>query len=247
MSSRIDRLQEIHESISRNPSSTPKEVRKEFWKMVREIKREVSPNEKEIVVAAEIREMLFEAERGRTFALGPSLSIEGLLGLLSLWGYIWTLGFHLDWMNLLAWTISDWTIFGVRFLFVFGVVAFLYPFGRFIAGKWTGIKILGMCRDQYYEPTLKIDYMTFLKAPASKRKWFFFFAGIWTVITTLWLGVIGLILDLDLTPFIPGILLILFEGRVIQSGNAKATGGEMGHYNREKRIEHDWLKNKEDS
>jgi hypothetical protein len=84
---------------------------------------------------------------------------------------------------------------------------------------------------------LKIDYATFLKAPASRRKWFFFFAGAWTAITAFLLGTVGLILDLDFTAFIPAFFIALFEGYVIISGKTKPTGGEMGHYNREKRIE----------
>jgi hypothetical protein len=37
--------------------------------------------------------------------------------------------------------------------------------------------------------------------------------------------------------------LVLFEGSVILSGNPSPTRGEMGHYNREKRIEREWEKN----
>jgi hypothetical protein len=38
------------------------------------------------------------------------------------------------------------------------------------------------------------------------------------------------------------LLLLLFEMRVIASGSPKPTGGEMAHYNREKKIERAWRK-----
>ena len=52
-----------------------------------------------------------------------------------------------------------------------------------------------------------------------------------------------MLLALDFTALIPAIFLILFEGGAILSGNPSATRGEMGHYNREKRIERVWKKN----
>lgn len=244
MSSRLQRLDEINEIVSKNPNEVPDEIRKEFWRIVKEIKKEVSPDDSEIMKAAKIRDFLFEANRGGTYSLRLGMIVEGILGILAVIGYFWALGFELQWLSILSWSLNDWTIFVIRFLFVFAVIAFLYPFGRLIAGRWTGIKILGMCRDQYYEPTLKIDYETFLKAPPPRRKWFFFFAGIWTIITSLWLGMVGLIIDWDLTAFIPVVLLMFFEGHVIHSGNPKASGGEMGHYNREKLIEKAWMKKK---
>jgi hypothetical protein len=237
MSERLQQLQELQRVISGNPNNVSKETRLRFWKIVREIKRETQPDEKEVLLAAEVRNILFTSNQGRTYALGPSLALMAFLGILGFLGYVWTLGLHLDWMQILSWSLSDWSNFGLRFLFVFAAIAFFYPFGRLIAGRWSGIKIEGMCRDQYYEPTLKIDYVTFLKASASRRKWFFFFAGAWTAITAFLLGIVGLVLDLDFTAFIPAILIALFEGYVISSGNVKPSGGEMGHYNREKRIE----------
>lgn len=242
MSGKVQRLDEICDIISKNPKEVPEETRKEFWRIVREIKKEKNPEESEIVKAAEIRDILFDAERGGTYSLRITLAIEGILGLLAVIGYLWALGFELNWLSIIGWNLNNWTIFVIRFLFVFAVIAFLYPFGRLIAGRWTGIRLLGMCRDQYYEPTLKIDYVTFLKAQPAKRKWFFFFAGFWTIITSLWLGIIGLIINLDFTALIPAVLLMLFEGHVVLSGNSKASGGEMGHYNREKHIEKAWKK-----
>ncbi len=245
MSSRAKRLDDIYEIVSKNPKELPQEIRKEFWKIVRDIKKEKNPNDSEIIKAAKIRDILFEVERGETYSLKITLAAEGILAILAVIGYIWAFSFELEWLFILRWSLIDWEVFVIRFLFVFAAIAFFYPFGRLIAGKWAGIKILGMCRDQYYEPTLKIDYVTFLKAKPPKRKWFFFFAGIWTIITSLWIGAIGLIMAEDLTAFIPAVLLILFEGHVIWSGNPKASGGEMGHYNREKRVERVWKKKME--
>jgi len=234
---------EIHSIVIQNPKEVPSETRKRFWKIVRQIKRTPRPDEQEVLKASEIRDILFDANRGRTYALGPVLALETVLGLLALWGYIWALETPLDWAGILAWSFSNWLTFGLRFLFVFAIIAFLYPIGRVIAGKWAGIKLEGMCRNQYYEPTVKIDYVTFLKAPASKRKWFFFFAGFWTVITSLWVWVIGMFLAWDYTALIPAVVLVFFEGAVVLSGNSSPTKGEMGHYNREKKIERVWKKN----
>ncbi|MHA2046070.1 MAG: hypothetical protein ACW99G_14860, partial [Candidatus Thorarchaeota archaeon] len=90
---------------------------------------------------------------------------------------------------------------------------------------------------------VKIDYVTFLKAPAWKRKWFFFFAGFWTVITSFWVWIVGMLIAVDYTALIPAIILALGEGAVVVSGNASPMRGEMGHYNREKKIERAWKKN----
>jgi hypothetical protein len=236
-------LEEIHSIVVQNPKEVPSETRKHFWKIVRQIKRNPRPNEQEVLKASEIRNILFDANRGRTFPLGPVLALETVIGFLALWGYIWALGTPLDWTGILVWSFSNWLNFGLRFLFVFAIIAFLYPIGRVIAGKWAGIKLEGICRDQYYEPTVKIDYVTFLKAPASKRKWFFFFAGFWTIITSLWVWIVGMFLAWDYTALIPAAVLVLFEGAVVLSGNASPTRGEMGHYNREKKIERVWKKN----
>lgn len=236
-------LEEIHSIVIQNPKEVPEETRKQFWKIVRQIKRNPKPDDGEVLKASEIRNILFDANRGRTYSLVPVLVLETVLGLLCLWGYIWALGTPLDWTGILAWSFSQCLNFGLRFLLVFGIIAFLYPIGRVIAGTWAGIKLEGMCRNQYYEPTVKIDYVTFLKAPASKRKWFFFFAGFWTVITSLWVWIVGMFLALDYTALIPAVILLFFEGYVVLSGNASPTRGEMGHYNREKKIEHVWKKN----
>ncbi|MGY5875682.1 MAG: hypothetical protein RTU30_08045 [Candidatus Thorarchaeota archaeon] len=240
MTNRLEDLQRILEEVRQNPDNVSSETRKYFWKLVRQIKRNPHPNDDEIVLASEIRGLLFEVDRGRTFRLGPALALMILLGLGPLITYIWLLGTPLDWSNVFGWSLTDlWTLV-LRFVCVMGVVAFFYPLGRVIAGKVLGIRLLGMCRDEYYEPTIKIDYVSFLKAPASNRKWFFFFAGFWTIITSIIVGVLGLFIGGDLTGFIPAFVLLIFEGYVVAKGSAKKSSGEMGHYNREKKIEKAW-------
>jgi hypothetical protein len=244
VSERLHELEKIFAEVSADPKNASRETRKRFWKLVRQIKRNPKPDDDEIAKASEIRNILFKADRGGTVPLIPALAIEFILGtFVALWGYLWLLGFPLDWSGIISWTLNDWGLFSLRMLCVMGVVALYYPFGRLIAGKWAGIRFDGMCKDQYYEPTLKIDYVSFLHAPATKRKWFFFFAGIWTVLTALAVGVVGLIVAQDFTSFIPAILILIFEGAAIRSGKPSANYGEMGHYNREKRIERVWKKN----
>jgi len=243
MTDRLIELEEIHTIVSQNPEEVPRETRKRFWKIVRQIKRNPRPDEQEVIKAAEIRNILFEVDRGKTYPLGPALLLEGILGLLAIFGYIWLLGTQLDWSGLFTWTLSDWITFGLRFLCVFFAIAFLFPFARVIVGKWAGIKLLGMSTSQANEPAVKIDYVTFLKAPASKRKWFFFFSGVWNIITSFWLWILGMYLAWDYTALIIAIVFSVFEGAVVLSGNPSSSRGEMGNYNREKRIERVWKKN----
>ncbi len=242
LSERRQELTQILEIVKQDPNSAPSETTKQFWKLVRQIKRNPTPDQEEIVVAAEIRDLLFKANRGGTYSITTVVAIETIGGFITLWLYLLSLGFLLDWSNIFAWTLLDWGNFGWRFMCVMGCIALFYPYGRIIGGKWAGIKFDGMCRDQYYEPTLKINYVSFLNAPASKRKWFFFIAGIWTVVIGLIVGVIGLIIAADYTAFIPAFALLFLEGLVVLKGISKSTGGEMGHYNREKKIERVWKK-----
>jgi len=242
MSERLHELERIRDEVRENPEDVSRETRKYFWKLVRQIKREPEPNDEEIFVAAEVRNILFESDRGRTYRTGPALATMTILGIVSLIAYLWLLGTPLDWSNVLAWTLGDLWQFVLRFLSIFFIITFFYPLGRFMAGTTLGIRIEGLCRDEYYEPTLKIDYVSFLRAPAPNRKWFFFFSGLWTVITSILVGVIGFLVGGDITPFIPAVFLILFEGYVVLTGTPKKSRGEMGHYNREKNIEKVWKK-----
>jgi hypothetical protein len=97
MNGRLEQLDELHSIISRDSKNTPKETRKQFWRLAREIKREAVHNDLEVVEAAKIRDVLFEADRGRTIALSPALVIAAVLGFIGLWGYIWALQASLNW------------------------------------------------------------------------------------------------------------------------------------------------------
>jgi hypothetical protein len=242
MTDRRVQLEEIHSIVVQNPKEVPSETRKLFWKLVRQIKRNPEPDEQEVNKAAEIRDILFEANRGKTYPLGPALFLEIVLGLLAITGYIWLLGIPLDWFGIFTWALSEWITFVFRFLCVFLAIAFLFPIARVIGGKWTGIRLLGMSTSQRNEPAVRIDYVTFLKAPASKRKWFFFFSGVWNIVTSLWLWILGMCLAWDYTALIIVIMFTLFEGAVVLSGSPSPGFGEMGNYNREKRIERAWKK-----
>ncbi|UCE11111.1 MAG: hypothetical protein JSW61_04015 [Candidatus Thorarchaeota archaeon] len=243
MSERLAELQEIRGVVAGNPKDTPLQTRKRFWKLVRQVKRSPKPDEDEIVLASEIRDMLFEAQRGRTY---PTLTVVTMLSIVAVFPFVWyvrLLGIPLDWANMLAWSSSDWWLFTRRLLDVLLLVFLLYPFGRLIAGRWLGIKIEGFCRGMYNEPALKMNYESFLRLHVPRRKWFFFLGGAWTVITALALGVIGLLISGDWT----GILVALFlggsEGAAIVSGTTKKIGGEMAHFNRERKIERRWRRN----
>ncbi|MFX1563554.1 MAG: hypothetical protein ACFFDP_09650, partial [Promethearchaeota archaeon] len=125
---------------------------------------------------------------------------------------------------------------------VAAVVFCFYPFGRLIAGKITGIQLDGITRDIYYLPTLKINYVTYLKASPPRQQWFFFFAGYWTVFTAMWVGTIGFILGGEIVGIILGILLAFLETLGAIFGGKWA--GELGHFHRERRIVRDWKQNK---
>ncbi len=242
MSERLLELEKIRDSVKDDPKNSPQETRKRFWKLVRQIKREDQPDDDEIVIAAEIRDMFFDADRGKTYSTAPFMLLFTLIGLVPVYGYFWLLGTPLDWTNILGWSLLDvWNLI-LRFIAVMGVVAFFYPWGRYMAAKALGIRIMGMCQDHVHEPTLRIDYVTFLKTRPDKRKWFFFFGGLWTAITSLLMGVVGLFYAGDLSGFIPAILILLFEGKVVASGSASMNSGEMGHFNRERKIERAWRK-----
>jgi hypothetical protein len=242
LSERLAELERIREEVAANPKEVPRETRKYFWKLVRQIKRETSPNDDEILLAAEIRNILFKASRGGTYPLVPILFIELLGGVIMVWYYLTLLQTPLDWSAIGGWGLPGWGLFALRFMTIMAMVFFFYPFGRLIAGKWAGIEFEGMCRDQFYEPTLKIDYVSFLKARPPKRKWLFFFAGFWTILTSFLAGVLGFVLGGDITGFIPAAFLFLGEGYAVYNGGSKHTFGEMGHYNREKKIEKAWKK-----
>ncbi|MHA1935484.1 MAG: hypothetical protein ACW97A_09385 [Candidatus Thorarchaeota archaeon] len=241
MNDREQALLEIEQIVSENPKNVDPEIRKRFWKLVRQIKRTPKPDSDEVAVASRIRNQLFEASRGRIYPLWPSVGAFFLLGLIfpTIW-YLRLLFVPLDTSIIFSWTMSDWWVFLRRLGSLLAATFFFYPLGRLIAGKWAGIRIDGMCRGMYSEPTLKIEYESFLLASPPKRKWFFFFAGAWTIITLLLLGSIGWLIAGDISGIITVVFLTVSEGAAIISGTTKNVGGEMAHYNRERKIERAW-------
>lgn len=241
MASRLPELQEIAHAVAQNPKDTTGVMRKRFWSLVRQIKRDPHSTTDEILLAAEIRDMLFRADRGRTVPLIPALTLWFAVGtFLFLPSYLALLRVPLDWSRLPFWAQSDWWVFAKRVGNLMAAVFFYYPFGRLIGGTCTGIKLDGFCRGRFYEPTLKIDYVSFLRASASNRKWLFFFAGTWTILTSLAIGLIGFVLAADLSGILPAMLLALIDCIVILSGTTGYAGGEMAHFNRERMIEREW-------
>jgi len=241
MTQRMDDLERICDEVVSKKEEVSMDTKKEFWRIVREIKRDSNPDQQEIIKAAEIRDHLFVIRRGKTYSLRLGLGIMLVLGVLtSVIPYVYLLSFPLDWFSIMSWTMDNWILFVLRFLAVFMGIAFFYPFGRLIAGRLLRIRIMGMCWDDFREPTLKIDYVSFLGLSPSKRKWFFFLGGFWTVITSLVIFISGAIIAMDFTAAIPLIVLLMFEGGVIISKKPTYKLGEMGLFNRERKIEREW-------
>ncbi|MFW9809111.1 MAG: hypothetical protein ACFFE6_06995 [Candidatus Thorarchaeota archaeon] len=242
MSDRKQSLMKIEEIVSKNPKAVDKEMRREFWKIVRQIKRSPNPDQEEVVIAARIRNLLFKELRGREYPLGPCIGVFFLPGLLMTYWYLRLLSAPLDFSTILVWTSYDWWLFLRRLGCVMGATFFFYPFGRLVAGTLFGIKIEAMCKGMYSEPALKIDYVSFLLAEPPKRKMFFFIGGAWTVITCLILGISGWFIAGDFSGILAAVFLGVSEWLAILSGTTKKVGGEMAHYNREKKIERAWKK-----
>ncbi|MHA2359244.1 MAG: hypothetical protein ACXAB5_03145, partial [Candidatus Thorarchaeota archaeon] len=82
MSDTLQKLEEIEEIVSQDPKITPPEIRKQFWRIVRQIKRNPHPDITEVQKAAKIRNVLFKEKRGRTYPLWPCVILLTLLGVL---------------------------------------------------------------------------------------------------------------------------------------------------------------------
>jgi hypothetical protein len=242
LSNRLEELESIRSSVQASAPDVPKETRKTFWKIVRQIKRETEPDQAEVEIAAEIRDVLFILDRGKVYPIAPFLGLEIVGGLIGFLAFLYGMITPVNWMAIPSWSFTEVITIVIRFLGLFLVVALLYPFGRLLAGKILDIRLEAWCFDEYKEPTLKIDYITFLLAPPNKRKWFFFISGMWTLILALTTGITGFILGGDILGFLFSIFLILFYVYVIGTGTTSHGGGEMAHYNREKKIEKSWRK-----
>ncbi len=239
LSERMIELERILLEVKES-TEVSKDTRKFFWKLVREIKRARNPDISEIKIATQIRNILFNINRGRTYSIGPFVAAETILGILAFVLYLHALNTPVSWLNFLSWGFPEIITVFLRFLGIFLMIAFFYPYGRLIAGTVFGIRLEAIWFSDNKEPGLKIDYETFLLANPSQRKWFFFFAGLWTMITAVGTGLIGWYIAGDILGFIIGVFFIGFYGYVIGTGVTYPNRGEMSQYNREKKIERAW-------
>ncbi len=241
LSEKLIELERILEEV-KDAAEVSKPTRKQFWKIVRQIKRENDPDMSEIKTATRIRNLLFDMDRGKTYAIGPFVAAETILGILSFVLYLYALNTPVSWLNYLSWGFPEIIAVLLRFIAIFLMIAFFYPYGRLIGGTVFGIKLESIWFSDNKEPGLKIDYETFLLANPSQRKWFFFFAGLWTMITAIGTGLIGWFIAGDILGFILGAFFVAFYGFVIGTGVIYPNRGEMSQYNREKKIEKAWKK-----
>jgi len=207
LSTRQKELDEIYEVVSTS-TEVPKQTRKQFWKLVRQIKRETDHDISEVKKATQIRNILFDIDRGRTYSIGPFVAAETILGILSFVLYLYALNTPVSWFNFLSWGFPEIIAVFLRFISIFLMIAFFYPYGRLIASKVLGIKLEAIWFSDNKEPGLKIDYETFLLAKPSRRKWFFFFSGLWTMITAVGSGLIGWFIAGDILGFIIGAFFV---------------------------------------
>ena len=154
MSERLVELQRIQSLVQTSTLNVPKETRMMFWKLVRQIKREAEPNQAEVAIAAEIRNNLFNLDRGKTHPIAPFLGMEIVGGFLAFLVFLYGMTSPVNWMAILSWSFTEVIAVVIRFLGLFFVVALLYPCGRLIAGKVSGIRLEAWCFDEYKEPTL---------------------------------------------------------------------------------------------
>ena len=239
---RMSELEQILEEV-KEANEVSKSTRKRFWKLVRQIKRERDPDRAEIKIATQIRNILFKLDRGRTYPIWPLLGVQTFFGWLALLMYVLALLTPVSWINIFNWSMSEIITIVIRFMGLFLIIALWYPYGRLMAGAGLGIKLEALCLDEYKEPTLKIDYESFLRATPTNRKRFFLYSGLWTMILALGFGIIGWILAGDILGFILTVFFLCFYVPVIRSGTTSHGRGEMAHYNRERKIERAWKKN----
>lgn len=229
----FEELEWIHRSVARDIANLDYAVHPQFWRLVGQIKRMPSPDPAVIAEASTIRNLFYEDRLGKSISL-RWLSLWFVCGVSFITYYIWMLlvadrptGDLLDDAELGA--------------IVAAAMFFLYPFGRIIAGKLTGIGFDGISRDIYYLPTLKINYPTYLRAPAPNRLWFFFMSGYWTASTMILIGSVGYLLKGEWMAIAFGLILACAETLGAIFGGK--WGGELGHFNRELKIVRDWKNN----
>ncbi|MDK1023708.1 MAG: hypothetical protein QGD92_05685 [Gammaproteobacteria bacterium] len=229
----LEELEWIHRVVVRDLAHLDPAVRPQFWRLVGQIKRLPCPDPAVIAAASTIRDVFYEQRLGKSISL-QWLTIWFICGISFIMYYLWMLliadrptGDLLDDLALGA--------------VVGGAMFFLYPFGRMIAGKLTGISFDGISRDIYYLPTLKINYPTYLGVSPRNRLWFFFMAGYWTAACMILIGFVGYLLNGEWLAIAFGLILACAETLGAIFGGKWA--GELGHFNRELTIVRDWKNN----
>ena len=229
----LEELQTIHHIVKRDPANLDPKTRRQFWRMVSQIKRIESPDTSVIAEASKIRNLLYKERLGRSISL-RWLAIWLLCGISAIFYYLWLLLIE---ERVTGSLLDDYDLGAL----VAAAMFFLYPFGRIIAGKLMGIGFDGISRDIYYLPTLKINYPSYLSASPPKRLWFFLVAGYWTALTMICIGTAGYLLRGEWTALAFGLFLAFLETLGAIFGGR--WGGELGHFHRELRIVRDWQQN----
>jgi len=224
-------LDEIYKQITKGQDVLNlSRVERRFWKIVGQIKRIPNPDAVVVNKASKIRDLLYSKKFGGSIPLWISLPI--CFALAAICEYIFFYAVIFDLQGGIA-EYEYWSIWWT--------MCFLYPFGRFISGKFTGIKLDSFVISPLVFPTLKVNYSSYLRALPPKRKWFFLFTGSWTSITAGILGVIRYIGTMNMFSFHPVIILAIIE-IIASTGIFDKWGGELNNYHREKRIVRDWSK-----
>jgi hypothetical protein len=229
----LEQLQAIHQTVKRDPAKLNLETRRQFWRMVSQIKRMESPDTAVIAEASKIRNLLYRQRLGRSISLNW-LCLWFLAGVSAVIYYLWLL---LVEERATGRLVDDYDLGAL----VAGAMFFLYPFGRLIAGRLMGIRLDGISRDIYYLPTLKINYPTYLQAPPPNRLWFFCLAGFWTAFSMICIGIAGYLLGGEWTAIAFGLLLAFLE--ILAAIFGGKWGGELGHFHRELLIVREWKQN----
>lgn len=81
MSSRVLDLEKMKDMISRDPNTFKENYRSKFWKIVGQIKRENNPDEEEIRLASEIRDILYNIHLGPVLPISPNILFLNGIGL----------------------------------------------------------------------------------------------------------------------------------------------------------------------
>lgn len=129
-----------------------------------------------------------------------------------------------------------------KYYAIIAVPAF-YLWGRLVGGYIGKIQFDGVSRDVFYLPTMKINYKSYLTAPAPSRQWIFLFGGLGTVFTFLLVSSVVFLVYND--PFLYIFPILLFLGELLDYMNLAGPlgGAEFNHLRREHKIIRDWKKN----